>query len=795
MHRFFVPPASGQERRTASRGLTGVRPWAALWILIAVLLLAAFLRLWKLDVVPRGPSHDEANNGLMAGEVLKGYHPVFFEIYTGVEPGLIYPQALAFWALGSNATVQRWVSVAFGLLTVALTYAFAVRLFRSRLVGLLSALLVAVSFWHVFVSRLALRAVVMPPLQILTLLFFWRGLETRSWRDFVLAGLFGGLTMYTYLSSRFLPFIPVAFVLYLLIRRKDLKGLWGRLVLMAAVWFLVFLPLGVYYLENPHWFLFRAEQALAFSGSATGSGPPVALQQTLATLGMFSVKGDPSWRYNLAGRPVFDWAIALAFYAGVFLSIVQGLKKPKLNPYAFILITHVIMLVPDFITDGSPHFLRTIGTVPTTFIFPAIALERMYRLLRPRWRWAMTGLLAAWVVYAGYSTYHDYFEIWAQNPRAREIYNASYAEIADYVQRHADPGAALVSSTDPDLDRVAFSISAGSESLPVRWFDATEALLVPANSPEQDHYYVPAHVKIPDQLSALLPMENATGIPGSDGRLSFKLIPVSAIEGPQQSVSSALGDLVQIVGYDVLTSQVQAGEPLDLRIHWRVMTNPDPRRQWTWFVHLVDERGYTWANWSGQGLEVADWRPGDLVVQHVPLDVPFDAPDISYYLEVGVFDRISGERLVDTTGSDHPVLAEVHVRPTDAASVAGLVARHGKERLGENLVFLGATRSADQVAPGENLVLTLAWSPAVTLTEEYAFALQLVAEDGSSVHGESWLPLGGEYPTNEWPAGRIVRDVLVLTIPPDIPPGRFQVIVSAKGLDGALNVGELLVLP
>ena len=795
MHQFTTSPASGQERTLASRGLAGVRPRTALWILTAILLIAALLRLWQLDVVPRGPSHDEANNGLMAGEVLKGYRPVFFEIYTGVEPGLIYPQALAFWALGSNGAVQRLVSVAFGLLTVALTYAFAVRLFRSRLVGLLSALLVAISFWHVFVSRLALRAVVMPPLQILTLLFFWRGLETRSWRDFALAGLFGGLTMYTYLSSRLLPFIPIAFVLYLLIRRMDLKGLWGRLGLMAAVWFLIFLPLGIYYLNNPHWFLFRAEQTFAFSQSAAGSGLPAILQQTLATLGMFSFEGDPSWRYNLAGRPVFDWAMALTFYAGIVLSLLQGLKKPRLNPYAFILITQVIMLVPDFITDGSPHFLRTIGTVPTTFIFPAIALERMYRLLRPRWRWAMTALLAAWAVYAGYSTYHDYFETWAQNPRAREIYNASYAEIADRIQHNVDPEIALISSTDPDLDRVAFNISAGSESLPVRWFDATETLLVPASSPQQGYYYVPTHVTVPDQLSALLSMEDAREILGSDGRPSFRLIPINAIEGAQRPVDMALGDLVQIVGYDLLPSKVQAGEPLDLRIHWRTMTNPDPRRKWTWFVHLVDDRGYTWADWSGQGLEVADWRPGDLAVQHVRLSVPFDAPDIAYHLEIGVFDRHSGERLVDTTGSDRLALAELRVSPTDAASVAGLVAKHGKARLGDSLVFLGSTRSADQVAPGESLVLTLAWSPAVTLTQEYAFAVQLVADDGSPVYREGWLPLGGEYPTNEWPAGRIVRDVLVLTIPPDVPPGRVQVIVSAEGLDGVLDVGELLVLP
>ena len=794
MHQLRLLQSGEQDGKAMRPGLARWQQWAILWALVAILLLAAFLRLWKLDVVPRGPSHDEAYNGLMAQEVLEGYLPVFFKVNVGVEPGLIYPQAAAFWAFGYNATVQRWVSVVFGLLTVALTYALAARLFRSYLIGLLSTMMVAISFWHVFVSRLALRAVVMPPLQILTLLFFWRGLENRSQRDFVLAGLFGGLTMYTYLSSRFLPLVPVAFVLYLLIRRRDFRGLWGYLGLMVAVWFLVFLPLGVYYVNNPHWFVSRAEQTFHLSRSA-GSWLLVILKQTLATLGMFSFEGDPSWRYNLAGRPVFDWVMALAFYAGVVLSFFRSVKKPKLNPYAFILITQVIMLVPDFITGDSPHFLRTIGTVPTTFIFPAIALESLYRLLSTRWRWLMVALLGAWVALAVRSTYHDYFDVWAQNPQAREVYSASYAEIADYIQRQADPSTALIASISPDLDRVALNLSAGGEPPPVRWFDATKVLVVPGESSLHGYYYLPDRFKIPDQLGALLATEGASEVLTPDGAPSFLRIPIDAVDVPQRVVDSTLGSIVQIVGYDVLTSNIQAGEPLDLRIHWRVMTNPDPRRQWIWFVHLVDDRGYTWTNWSGQGLEVADWRPGDLVVQHVQFDMPFDAPDIAYNLWIGVFDRPTGERLLDVAGVDHLVLEGIRISPTDIASVAGLVAEHEKARLGEDLIFLGATQSADQVAPGESLVLTLAWSPAVDLTEEYTFAVQLVADDGSVVHQERWLPLGGEYPTSEWPAGRIVRDVLVLTIPPDAPPGRVQIVVSAEGLEGALDAGELIIQP
>jgi 4-amino-4-deoxy-L-arabinose transferase-like glycosyltransferase len=788
----LTPPLN----QLAARGSLRPRPRRfVLAGLASVLLIAAFFRLWRLDSVPRGLSHDEANNGLMAKEVLKGYHPVFFEIYTGVEPGLIYPQALAFWLLGPGALTERLVSVFFGLLTVALTYVLASRLFRSWLVGLLSSLLVATSFWQVFVSRLGLRAVTMPVMQILTLFFFWRGLESRRSRDFVLAGLFGGLTMYTYLSSRFLPLIPALFVLYLLARRADLRSARTGLALMLAVWLIVFMPLGIYYLKNPHWFLYRAGQALVLSQPATEGGLPPLLRETLATLGMFSFRGDPSWRYNLAGRPVFDWAMALAFYAGLVLSLWRSVKPPKLNPYAFLLITQTVMLVPDFITDGSPHFLRTIGTVPATFIFPAIALAGLYQLIRPRWRYGFVALLGVWATWAGYSTYHDYFEVWAVNPTARSVYNASVAEIADYLRHQPDEGVAYIASQSPDLDRVAFALAANDEPLNAQWFDATQALIIPESDGQQSHYFLPATVVIPDSLRILLPKDGINPILAPDGSLSFQIVPVGTTPDPQHRLELTLGELVQIVGYDQMTANLRAGQPLDLYLHWRVMTNPDPRRRWAWFVHLVDRRGYEWANWTGQGFEVADWRPGDYVVQYAPLAIPFDAPDIDYHLEIGVYDQMSGERLTTAAGSDSLVLHGFRVAPAEADSVEPLIAQHRRGQLGEYLVYLGSTLNTRRTTPGTDLTLTLAWAPASALAEDYTFHLELIGENGEVVYQMAWAPLGGEYPTSYWPSGRITRDVVNLEIPADIHPGSYQLVVSAQGLAGTVHAGRLQVLP
>src|SRR6185503_20050651 len=135
---------------------------------ITILLLAFTLRMVAIDQIPPGLSHDEAYNGVTAMQVLAGQQRlIFFEINKGIEPLIIYLEALAFYAFGIGPVPLRLVNVICGMLTVALVYPLTTRLFNRR-VALVAMAGLAVSFWAIFTSRLALRAVTFPPLLILT---------------------------------------------------------------------------------------------------------------------------------------------------------------------------------------------------------------------------------------------------------------------------------------------------------------------------------------------------------------------------------------------------------------------------------------------------------------------------------------------------------------------------------------------------------------------------------------------------------------------------------------------------
>ncbi|MCB0227654.1 MAG: glycosyltransferase family 39 protein, partial [Anaerolineae bacterium] len=195
-----------------------------MWVLAGVMLLAAALRLWQLDVLPPGLFFDEAYNGFDARQVLEGVsRPLFFAANNGREPLFIYLQALSIALLGPTPFALRVVSAMVGILTIPIMYFCAYTVLRTtpsspqgdRRAGwlaLVAAAGLAVSYWHVSLSRVGFRAILLIPVSALAIAFFWRAWTEGRTRDYVLAGIALALALYTYIAARLLPFVVAAFV-------------------------------------------------------------------------------------------------------------------------------------------------------------------------------------------------------------------------------------------------------------------------------------------------------------------------------------------------------------------------------------------------------------------------------------------------------------------------------------------------------------------------------------------------------------------------------------------------------
>ena len=79
-------------------------------LVIGVLLIAFFFRVWMLNDVPPGLHHDEVIIGQVAKDILRGHLGIYFTAGYGHEPLYHYLVAGMFGALGANAFVLRLTS-------------------------------------------------------------------------------------------------------------------------------------------------------------------------------------------------------------------------------------------------------------------------------------------------------------------------------------------------------------------------------------------------------------------------------------------------------------------------------------------------------------------------------------------------------------------------------------------------------------------------------------------------------------------------------------------------------------
>lgn len=142
-------------------------------LLLIIVLLGGLLRFYRLGQVPSGFHRDEAflsynaYSILTTGREISGdFFPVNFRSFMYSPGGYAYSSIPWIFLLGLNPFSSRFSSALFGTLTVVLTYFFVVELFSygSRVTGrglradprtlaVLSSLLLAISPWHINLSR------------------------------------------------------------------------------------------------------------------------------------------------------------------------------------------------------------------------------------------------------------------------------------------------------------------------------------------------------------------------------------------------------------------------------------------------------------------------------------------------------------------------------------------------------------------------------------------------------------------------------------------------------------------
>ena len=401
----------------------------------AVLLLAIFFRLYRINEIPAGLHDDEALNGLDALGIIEGKLP----LYTHNTSMFIYFIAVVFKVLGIGGTQIRMTSAIFGILTVPALYFFIRSVFGARL-ALAGAFLLAVMRWHVNFSRIGYHSVLAVFVFVLVFYFAYRVYKEGKWFDFIALGLTTGLSQYTYQAARLIPVWLFLFCVYIFFKdRVFFKNKIKKTAVAAIVAAVVFLPMGIFMVTNQAEFTGRQNKVSIFDKTTFDTwfhGKTLAqamTQNVTDTLLMFNYRGDWDARHNIPFQPELD------FFTGVFAFLGFGWAISRLfKPVPFFLVSmFFIFLLPGFFTAEAPQSLRVIMVIPAVILFAVIFMQRFFMSIKEAGnskilKGVFAALFGVSFIFITANNFNLYFEKQAKNPSCWLDFTTDAYNVAEY---------------------------------------------------------------------------------------------------------------------------------------------------------------------------------------------------------------------------------------------------------------------------------------------------------------------------------------------------------------------------
>lgn len=214
--------------------------------LVFVLILGLILRFYRLGEIPPGFHKDEAFLGYNAYSILKtandingNFLPLHLQSFLNSPAGYSYFSIPPIAIFGLSPFSVRFASALFGGLSILALYFLVNEAFFNPYWALTSAFLLAISPWHLNLSRTATENVLVLFFLILGLSFWFSWLKNKKSLSFILSFLFFAFTLFLYQAPRaFLPlFLPVLFIISSLkygLGKKDLFRFIGFFLLLIV---------------------------------------------------------------------------------------------------------------------------------------------------------------------------------------------------------------------------------------------------------------------------------------------------------------------------------------------------------------------------------------------------------------------------------------------------------------------------------------------------------------------------------------------------------------------------------
>lgn len=338
--------------------------------LALILLMATCLRFVNLSTNPPALNQDEAVNGYDAftlGKTLRDHHgnflPIMFESFGDwVSPVLTYVTVPFVKIFGLSIFTIRSVTALLGIGSIWLFYILLKRLFSNKNLALIGAFLLAISPWHIALSRWAISPSVVSFFVFLFLdIFLWTNDEFKQNKNiwyYVMPGIAAGILTLTYPTQKL--FVPLfVFTIGIIYLRKNLKSLFIFWLSFA----LVVLPTFVLTLINP---IYNSRFKAVSIFSSRNVFKNIVIRYVEYFLPNFHFgSGDSDVMHQVPGISSSYGFLMPFFYLGIVICILKIKKKT----YQLLLAWLLLFPVAASLTEERNMLLRVVHGLPLVIVF------------------------------------------------------------------------------------------------------------------------------------------------------------------------------------------------------------------------------------------------------------------------------------------------------------------------------------------------------------------------------------------------------------------------------------------
>ena len=276
-----------------------------------------------------------------------------------------------------------------------------------------------------------------------------------------------------------------------------------------------------------------------------------------------------------------------------------------------------------------------------------------------------------------------------------------------------------------------------------------------------------------------------------------KPAPFGAETAVPNPTNAQFDSLINLRGYEIRETAVQAGHPIDVDLYWEVTGQPPGN--YLMFVHIIDVETNSMVvqrdTHPGLGNAPARyWQTGERFVESVRIWLPETAYTPSTaQVSIGLYApgayRLGIMAEDGTVLGDSFTLGQVQINPWQTPDLTQQFANPLDQNFNDEIRLIGYDYGSRFAKAGNNFNLTLTWQALQDAPTDYLIELKLLDELGGVVTAVTTPP--NDSRTIHWQDDQIVSTHHTIPLPADIPTGNYRIHVAL--IDSMTNAPQNII--